>query len=70
LRGHDIVVPVEVQGALPTAVKAEDVVTGTVVIVRCLHHPVVEPEAGQFQAKAVRAFGKVIARLVLTRNPD
>ena len=60
--------PVEVQGALPSAVEAEDVVTGAVMIDRRLHHSVVEPEAVQFQVKAVRAFAVVIARRILTCN--
>jgi hypothetical protein len=70
LRGHDIVVPVEVQGALPSAVKSEDVETGAIVFGRCLDHAVVEPEAVQFQPKAVRAFAIVISRWVLTRDPN
>jgi hypothetical protein len=70
LRGHDIVVPVEVQGALPGAVETEDVVTRAVVIGRCFHHAVVESEAVQFQVKAVCAFAIVIARWVFTRNTN
>ena len=54
----------------PGAVETEDVVPGAVAIGRCLHHAVVEPEAVQFQTKAVRAFAIVIARRILTRDTN
>src|SRR5262249_46306256 len=70
LRGHDVVVPVEVQGGLPSPVKAEDVVTGASVMNRGLYLPMVEPEAVQLPVKAVRAFAVVIARWILTRSTN
>ena len=70
LRGHHVVVPVEVQGALPSPVEAEDVVTGASVMNRCLYLPMVEPEAVQLPVNAVRAFAVVIARRILTGNAN
>src|SRR5437870_3125141 len=62
--------PVEIQGALPSAVGTEDVVAGPVFIRRRLHDAVVEPETVQFELNAVSAFAIVIARWILARNTN